>query len=123
MQPGAPACQTRRGLDVQGVTRDLHELAAATNAAVKTAEAAFAALFSIDPTALPVMRPLALHWPADEDAAREDTQYLLGEGLLVAPVLRAGHRRRLVYLPAGRWAATREPTRGQPSPSAAVARP
>lgn len=56
-------------------------------------------------TALPVMRPLALHWPADEDAAREDTQYLLGEGLLVAPVLRAGHRRRLVYLPAGRWAA------------------
>ncbi|WP_189069103.1 glycoside hydrolase family 31 protein [Deinococcus radiotolerans] len=56
-------------------------------------------------TALPVLRPLALHWPADEDAAREDTQYLLGEGLLVAPVLRAGHRRRLVYLPAGRWAA------------------
>ncbi|GHG22815.1 alpha-glucosidase [Deinococcus indicus] len=55
-------------------------------------------------TALPVMRPLALHWPADEDAVREDTQYLLGEGLMVAPVLRAGHRRRLVYLPAGRWA-------------------
>ncbi|WP_254633332.1 glycoside hydrolase family 31 protein, partial [Deinococcus sp. GbtcB9] len=33
-------------------------------------------------TALPVMRPLALHWPAAEDAARGVTQYLLGEGLL-----------------------------------------
>ncbi|MVN85769.1 alpha-glucosidase [Deinococcus sp. HMF7620] len=55
-------------------------------------------------TGLPVMRPLALHFPADEDAVREDTQYLLGDGLLVAPVLRAGHRKRLVYLPAGRWA-------------------
>ncbi len=56
-------------------------------------------------TALPVMRPLALHHPADEDALREDSEYLLGEGLLAAPVMAAGHRKRRVYLPAGRWAA------------------
>ncbi|MFB9993441.1 TIM-barrel domain-containing protein [Deinococcus oregonensis] len=56
-------------------------------------------------SALPVMRPLALHHASDVDALREDTQYLLGEGLLVAPILRAAHSRRLVYLPAGsEWA-------------------
>ncbi|PTA67730.1 glycoside hydrolase family 31 protein [Deinococcus arcticus] len=55
-------------------------------------------------TGLPLLRPLALHFPGDEDALREDSQYLLGEGLLVAPVLRSGGRRRQVYLPAGRWA-------------------
>lgn len=55
-------------------------------------------------SALPVMRPLALHFPHDLDAVHEDSQYLLGEGLLVAPVLRGGQRKRLVYLPAGRWA-------------------
>lgn len=55
-------------------------------------------------TALPVMRPLALHFPADPDAIHEDTQYLLGEGLMVAPILRAGQTKRLVYLPAGLWA-------------------
>ncbi|PNY81995.1 glycoside hydrolase family 31 protein [Deinococcus koreensis] len=53
---------------------------------------------------LPILRPLALHHPADENAVQEDSAYLLGEGLLVAPILRAGHRRRLVYLPQGRWA-------------------
>ena len=56
-------------------------------------------------TGLPVLRPLALHHAGDEDALREDSQYLLGQGLMVAPVMAAGHRRRQVYLPAGRWAA------------------
>ncbi|CAM4419997.1 glycoside hydrolase family 31 protein [Deinococcus marmoris] len=55
-------------------------------------------------TALPVLRPLALHHAGDEDALRADSQYLLGQGLMVAPVMAAGHRGRQVYLPAGRWA-------------------
>ncbi len=56
-------------------------------------------------TGLPVLRPLALHYAGDETALRTDSQYLLGQGLMVAPVMAAGHRGRQVYLPEGRWAA------------------
>lgn len=49
----------------------------------------------------PVMKPLFYDFP--EDSAAWDAQdcYLFGHDLLVAPVLDAGVRSRLVYLPAG----------------------
>jgi alpha-glucosidase len=50
-------------------------------------------------SALPPLRPLALHYPADAQARTETSSYLLGEGLLVAPVLHANTSQRLVYLP------------------------
>ncbi|WP_423920190.1 alpha-xylosidase [Frigoribacterium sp. 2-23] len=53
-------------------------------------------------TGLPVMRPMALAFPGDRTAAYVDTQYLLGDDLLVAPVFSADGRVD-VYLPAGRW--------------------
>ncbi|ADV68724.1 TIM-barrel domain-containing protein [Deinococcus maricopensis] len=75
--------------------------------------------------ALPVMRPVALHHPDDPHAAHDDTTYLLGDALLVAPILHAGHTRRLVNLPGARpWAAVFNLTPGtqvHPGGHAAVA--
>ncbi|WP_225813211.1 glycoside hydrolase family 31 protein [Streptomyces spinosus] len=54
-------------------------------------------------TGAPYVRPL--WWGAPEDRALRDCEdtFLLGDGLLVAPVLDAGVRRRAVRLPRGRW--------------------
>jgi alpha-D-xyloside xylohydrolase len=54
-------------------------------------------------TSLPVVRPLLLEFPDDPVAAGVDDQYLLGDRLLVAPVLEEGARARRVYLPPGAW--------------------
>ena len=52
---------------------------------------------------LPLLRPVWWLAPCDEDALCCDDQYLVGEELLAAPVIRAGARERDVYLPPGRW--------------------
>uniref|UniRef100_UPI000A63129B glycoside hydrolase family 31 protein n=1 Tax=Streptomyces prasinopilosus TaxID=67344 RepID=UPI000A63129B len=54
-------------------------------------------------TGAPCVRPL--WWSAPEDRALRDCEdaFLLGNGLLVAPVLVAGAERRTVRLPGGRW--------------------
>ncbi len=53
-------------------------------------------------TGLPLCRPLYLAYPEDEEAYQVPTQLLLGDRLLVAPVVQAGGYRP-VYLPAGDW--------------------
>jgi alpha-D-xyloside xylohydrolase len=53
-------------------------------------------------TGLPVMRPMVLAFPDDRLAWPFETQYMLGDDLLVAPVLRPDGRARL-YLPPGDW--------------------
>ncbi|MYU28200.1 glycosyl hydrolase [Streptomyces sp. SID7810] len=54
-------------------------------------------------TGAPYVRPL--WWGAPEDRALRDCEdtFLLGDGLLVAPVLDPGTDRRAVQLPRGRW--------------------
>ncbi len=52
---------------------------------------------------LPIMRHLALAYPGDPRAARQEDEFLFGPELLAAPVLDPGARRRRVYLPRGRW--------------------
>ncbi|MGW2953082.1 glycoside hydrolase family 31 protein [Streptomyces eurythermus] len=54
-------------------------------------------------TGAPYARPL--WWGAPEDRALRDCEdaFLLGDGLLVAPVLEPGAGRRAVRLPRGRW--------------------
>jgi alpha-glucosidase (family GH31 glycosyl hydrolase) len=52
---------------------------------------------------LPIMRHLALAYPGDALAARQEDEFLFGPDLLAAPVLEPGARRRRVYLPRGRW--------------------
>lgn len=53
-------------------------------------------------TGLPVMRPLVLEYQDDPIARRVDTQYLLGDSIMCAPVLDERDHRD-VYLPSGRW--------------------
>ncbi len=54
---------------------------------------------------LPVLRPLALAFPDDPDAARVDDAFLLGPDLYVVPVFSDSRDpvRRSYHLPAGRW--------------------
>lgn len=53
-------------------------------------------------TGLPPFRALALEWPEDTQTHTVDDQWLIGDGLLVAPLV-AGQAEREVYLPAGDW--------------------
>jgi len=54
-------------------------------------------------TGLPLMRGLFMEYPSDAQALTVDDQFLFGEELLVAPVLKKGERVRRVYLPEGEW--------------------
>jgi alpha-glucosidase len=51
----------------------------------------------------PLLRPLLWHFPNDSVAVACADQFLVGENLLIAPVLREGVLVRSVYLPRGRW--------------------
>jgi len=51
---------------------------------------------------IPLMRPLFLHYPDDENAYLIDDEYLLSDALLIAPFIHAGTTRD-VYLPKGEW--------------------
>ena len=51
----------------------------------------------------PIMRSLAWHHPQDPVAVACGDQFLLGENVLVAPILLPGSVARSVYLPRGTW--------------------
>lgn len=59
---------------------------------------------------IPPTRPLWLEFPGDATAAEQDQEWMLGDDVLVAPVVTQGASSRSVYLPAGCW---REPDSGQ----------
>jgi sulfoquinovosidase len=54
-------------------------------------------------TGIPPTRPLWLAFPGDAEAAKQDQQWMLGEDVLVAPVVTEGATTRELYLPAGCW--------------------
>ncbi len=54
-------------------------------------------------TGVPLMRPMVLEFPDDERFVREDSQFMLGPDLLVAPVFEPGVGSRRVTFPAGAW--------------------
>ena len=57
-------------------------------------------------TGIPIMRPLALEYPADPNAWSHDLEVLVGSDLLAAPVTQsapAGDADASVYLPRGTW--------------------
>ena len=54
-------------------------------------------------TGMPYVRPLAWEDPGDPLLRDVDDAFLLGESLLVAPILTEGARERVVRLPRGRW--------------------
>ncbi|WP_149202662.1 alpha-xylosidase [Actinotalea subterranea] len=51
---------------------------------------------------LPMMRPMVLEFPGDRGAATVDTQYMLGDALLVAPVFSPDGTAEY-YVPEGTW--------------------
>ena len=54
-------------------------------------------------TGVPIMRHTVLEYPGDPRSATAEYQYLLGEDLLVAPVIEPGATARKLYLPRGEW--------------------
>ncbi|XP_054720059.1 myogenesis-regulating glycosidase-like [Uloborus diversus] len=54
-------------------------------------------------TAAPLVRPLWWIAPEDVHAQTSDSQFLVGQQIMVAPVLEDGRRTRDIYLPAGWW--------------------
>ncbi|MDF2802200.1 MAG: Alpha-glucosidase, family 31 of glycosyl hydrolase [Anaerocolumna sp.] len=54
-------------------------------------------------TGLPIMRPLVLHYQSDMRVRELNDEFLVGENILVAPVVTQGARNRMVYLPKGNW--------------------
>lgn len=53
-------------------------------------------------TGAPIMRPLLMEFPNDPLVSNMTSQWLMGSGLLAAPLLNSGSSRK-VYLPACRW--------------------
>jgi alpha-glucosidase len=54
-------------------------------------------------TGIPVMRPLLLDYPDDPSAVDQSYEFLFGDDLLVAPVLKDKERSGEAYLPKGTW--------------------
>ncbi len=54
-------------------------------------------------TGVPIARPMWLHAPGDAEAAKRDQQWMLGDDVLVAPVVDEGATERAVWFPEGRW--------------------
>ena len=52
---------------------------------------------------IPMMRPLVYQWPEDPLAWDCEDEFLLGDSLLVAPLLEENTEKRTVYLPEGQW--------------------
>jgi alpha-glucosidase (family GH31 glycosyl hydrolase) len=52
---------------------------------------------------LPIVRPLFLNYPDEVETYTLEDQYLLGDDLLVAPILEPDQDDRSIYLPEGRW--------------------
>ena len=54
-------------------------------------------------TGIPIMRPLVLEYPADQQTYNISDQFMIGENVLVAPIMQPGVKARAVYFPEGRW--------------------
>jgi alpha-glucosidase len=54
-------------------------------------------------TGVPLFRPLMLNYQDDESVYTIDDQFMIGDDLLVAPIVKPDVTSRLVYLPKGTW--------------------
>lgn len=63
----------------------------------------YTALEDAHRTGVPIFRPLLLNYQDDPNTLTIDDQFMVGDDLLAAPILRPGLTGRLVYLPEGVW--------------------
>jgi len=63
----------------------------------------YTALEEAHRTGVPPFRPLLLNYQDDPSTYNLDDQFMVGQDLLVAPIMKPDVTRRLVYLPAGTW--------------------
>lgn len=54
-------------------------------------------------TGNPIIRPLWWVAPENKDAHKVDTQFLIGDDFMVAPILEKGKQARDIFLPKGKW--------------------
>lgn len=54
-------------------------------------------------TGIPMMRPLVLEYERDENVKNRNDEFMLGDRMLIAPVVEQGAREKMVYLPEGTW--------------------
>jgi alpha-glucosidase len=54
-------------------------------------------------TGLPVMRPLFLEYPQDPNTYNLNDQFMIGDNVLIAPILAPSVKDRAVYFPRGEW--------------------
>lgn len=51
----------------------------------------------------PIMRPLIFNFPDDTVCRNKNDEFMVGESLLIAPVVEQGEEYKKVYLPKGKW--------------------
>lgn len=83
--------------EVQALCRDIFRLRMALVPYL------YAAFYRYHTEGLPPFRALVLDYPTDKETWNVDDQWLVGDRLLVAPVIAGTGQRREVYLPAGTW--------------------
>jgi alpha-glucosidase len=54
-------------------------------------------------TGVPIIRPLVMEFPEDKTTYHIDTQFMVGDDLLISPVLEEVSTSRWMYLPSGEW--------------------
>lgn len=54
-------------------------------------------------TGLPVTRPLLMEYPADPKTEQLHDQFMIGDNVIIAPIMSPGLTDRAVYLPEGDW--------------------
>lgn len=52
---------------------------------------------------MPIFRPLVLAYQGDKETFEINDEFLVGECMLISPVVMQGMRRKMVYLPKGEW--------------------
>jgi len=52
---------------------------------------------------IPVVRPLLMEYPEDEECYNLSDQFLFGDSIMVAPVYEPDRNKRMVYFPEGEW--------------------
>ena len=52
---------------------------------------------------LPLLRPLVMNYENDKETYELNDEFMLGDDIIVAPVLKQGITHRMIYLPVGRW--------------------